>query len=107
VIPSAGRPGPSVPAAEDLIVDDADLLDRPGVAEVDVRGLRVASCAEVSGITLHVDIEGVAVNDHVAIEAAAADGPNGAPEDQAAPAVLTEFVVQDADRIDRCCAGGL
>jgi hypothetical protein len=56
---------------------------------------------EVSGISLHVDIEGVAVDDHVAIQAAAADGPNGVPEDQAAPAVLAEGVAQDADGVDR------
>jgi hypothetical protein len=90
--------------AEDLIVDDPDLFDRPGVAEVDIGRLRVASCAEVSVITLHVDIEGVAINDHVAVQAAAADGPNGVPEDQAAPAVLAEGVVQDTDGVDRRCA---
>jgi hypothetical protein len=69
--------------AEDLIVDDPDLLDRPGVAEVDVRGLQRCRPAQVSArevvivITLHVDIKGVAVNDDVAVQAAAADRPNG------------------------------
>jgi hypothetical protein len=72
-------------SAEDLIVDDPDLLDRPGVAEVDVRGLSVAASAEVSEISLHVDIKGVAVNDHVAVQAAAADGPHGAPKTKPLP----------------------
>jgi hypothetical protein len=56
---------------------------------------------EVVSISLGVPIEGVAVNGHVAIEAAAADGPDCLPEDQALAAVLTELVAQDPDGVDR------
>jgi hypothetical protein len=88
--------------SHDGVVYNSDLLDRAAVAEVDGRCVVVTHAQEVRVISLNIRIEGVAVDDHVAVQAAAADRPNSVTEDQTGTTVLEEGVPQDADGVDRC-----
>jgi hypothetical protein len=82
--------------AGDLVVEDRQLLDRGGVVEVDVGEGTTSSQID----TIAVIIELVAVNDDVAIHAAATDRANGVVEGQAVTAVVADLVLQDPNGVN-------
>jgi hypothetical protein len=90
----------SAPARIDLVVDDRKLLDRRVVVEVDVGELiRASGGSECPGDRRYaVVIEEVAVNDNIAIQAAAPDRANSAIGNpiRPSPPLPVDLVVQES-----------